>query len=62
MRKYVIEWSMACLLLVSFYFLSRQAAQVSAELGKQTNTEKMIIVDPGHGGKDPGMEGVGGLE
>ena len=62
MRKYVIEWSMACLLLVSFYFLSRQAAQVSAELGKQANTEKMIIVDPGHGGKDPGMVGVGGLE
>lgn len=61
-RKYVIEWSMACLLLVSFYFLSRQAAQVSAELGKQTNTEEMIIVDPGHGGKDPGMVGVGGLE
>lgn len=62
MRKYVIEWSMACLLLISFYFLSRQAAQVSAELGKQANTEKMIIVDPGHGGKDPGMVGVGGLE
>ena len=61
MRKYVIEWSMACLLLVSFYFLSRQAAQVSAELGKQKNTET-IMVDPGHGGKDPGMVGVGGLE
>ena len=61
MRKYVIEWSMACLLLISFYFLSRQAAQVSAELGKQKNTET-IMVDPGHGGKDPGMVGVGGLE
>ncbi len=60
-RKYVIEWSMACLLLISFYFLSRQAAQVSAELGKQKNTET-IMVDPGHGGKDPGMVGVGGLE
>ncbi len=62
MRKHVIEWIMACLLLVSFYFLSRQAAQVSVEMGSRQNGTETIIVDPGHGGKDPGMVGVGGLE
>lgn len=50
MRKHVIEWIMACLLLVSFYFLSRQAAQVSVEMGSRQNGTETIIVDPGHGG------------
>lgn len=52
---------MSCVLLLSFFFLSRQAAQVSSELGAE-NEKKTIIVDPGHGGSDPGMVGVGGLE
>lgn len=62
MRKHVMEWIMACLLLVSFYFLSRQAAQVSLEIGSRQNRMETIVVDPGHGGKDPGMVGLGGLE
>lgn len=40
---------MSCVLLLSFFFLSRQAAQVSSELGAE-NEKKTIIVDPGHGG------------
>lgn len=58
MKKHVLELTMACLLLVSFYFLSREAASVSNEIHK----EKVIVVDAGHGGMDPGMIGVGGLE
>ena len=52
---------MACLLLVSFYFLSRQAAQVFVTT-KNREKSQVIAVDPGHGGTDPGMIGVDGLE
>lgn len=53
-----MELIMACLLLVSFYFLSREAADVSKEM----NNQRVIVVDAGHGGVDPGMIGVNGLE
>lgn len=59
MKKYVMEITMAALLLLSFYFLSREAAVASAELKEK---QKVIVVDPGHGGMDPGMLGVGRLE
>lgn len=52
-----MELFMACLLLVCFFFLSREAAEVSNEM----NGKKTILVDAGHGGADPGMIGVGGL-
>lgn len=54
-----MELVMACLLLVSFYFLSREAAVASGEIHTD---EKLILVDAGHGGMDPGMVGVGNLE
>ena len=59
MKKYRIELTMACLLLVCFYLLSRQAAVISVN---QTERGTQILVDAGHGGSDPGMIGVGGLE
>lgn len=63
LRKYVIELVMACLLLVSFYGLSRQAATVSVWMNSETAQAKdLIVLDPGHGGSDPGMIGVDGLE
>lgn len=58
-RKYGMELIMACLLLVSFYLLSRQAAVVSVQMAEGG---KLILVDPGHGEGDPGMIGAGGLE
>ncbi len=71
-RKYGMELIMACLLLVSFYLLSRQAAVVSVQMeagqeavGKEEQKPadgNLILVDPGHGEDDPGMIGAGGLE
>lgn len=58
MKKRLLEVIMACLMLVCFYLLSREAALAARE---ETN-EKLILVDSGHGGEDPGMVGVGGLE
>ena len=56
MKKYGLELMLGCLLLVSFLILSKQAAEVS-ETMSSTENSKIILVDAGHGGADPGMIG-----
>mgnify|MGYP002317463830 FL=1 len=58
MKKHAMELIMGCLLLLCFYCLSREAAAVSARMSQK----KVIVVDCGHGGIDPGMIGIDGLK
>lgn len=53
-----MELLIGCFLLVCFYYLSREAAVVTVEM----NQKKVIVVDCGHGGSDPGMIGIDGLK
>lgn len=62
LKKHNAETFMAVLLILCFWVLARQAAEVSADLNEPKSTGKVIVVDAGHGGDDPGMIGIGSLE
>ena len=46
---------MLLLLLAGVYFLSREAARVTM---LETGKPRMVVIDAGHGGDDPGKVGV----
>ena len=57
------RWARRCMalcMLLSIYLLSREGAILTAKMG--TETKGRIIIDSGHGGIDPGVVGIGGLQ
>lgn len=59
MKKHYMEILMGGLLLVCVYFLSKEAAAVSTTMNQ---SKGVLMVDCGHGGMDPGMIGINGVQ
>ena len=59
MQNKVISGIMAVCLLVSMFYLARTAAQYTMNWQKRSE-EKIVIIDAGHGGNDPGKVGING--
>ena len=55
LKKKTMEVLMAALLLAAAYCLSREGAKLAEKIEGE---KKIVIVDPGHGGMDPGKIGV----
>ncbi len=53
------ELGMGILLLAGAFMLSGEAVSV---LNTQNDKKKVVLIDPGHGGEDPGMVGIDELE
>lgn len=59
MKKKTMEFVMAGLLLLGILGLTRGMAITVAAPGEKA---PVVVIDPGHGGRDPGMVGLDGLE
>ena len=60
MWKRWIKRLMAVGMLFAIYFLSREGAVLAGK--EQFQEPKVIVIDSGHGGIDPGVVGIDGLE
>ena len=47
---------MAVFLLIGVFFLAREGAEMAA--GENKDYDYTVVLDPGHGGSDPGKVGV----
>ena len=56
MKRKIIELSMAIFLLIGVFFLAREGAEMAA--GENKDYDYTVVLDPGHGGSDPGKVGV----
>ncbi len=59
MQKKYIRLFMSVFLLMAMYFLAKEAAVYTNGLPQQAE-ERVVVIDVGHGGKDPGKVGVNG--
>lgn len=59
MKRKTLEIGMGILLLAGAVILSRQGAVFVSNM-KQADTKKVVVIDAGHGGADPGKVGVSG--
>lgn len=55
-KKKIWELGMAALLLAGVFCLAREGAEIVSK--QQEDTEYTVVVDPGHGGSDPGKVGI----
>lgn len=60
MKRY-LEVMMAVILLLLAFFLSRQGAFLASKQKQGTDRGYVVVIDPGHGGNDPGKVGVSGV-
>lgn len=58
MKKRLMELGMGIMLLAGIFLLSKEVVQVA---GGGEGEKQVILVDPGHGGIDPGMVGIDNL-
>lgn len=59
MKKRSFEIVMGIMLLAGIFILSREVVQV---MNTEDVVSKVILIDPGHGGSDPGMIGIDDLQ
>lgn len=57
LKKRAMELLMAVLFLAGAYYLSREGARMVEKIEDRKQT---VVVDPGHGGSDPGKIGING--
>ncbi|MBS6195876.1 MAG: N-acetylmuramoyl-L-alanine amidase [Clostridiales bacterium] len=56
MRKKILEMGMAVLMLAGIFWLAREGARMAS--GQAGEKDFVVVVDPGHGGSDPGKVGI----
>lgn len=49
---------MSVFLLAAMYFLAKEAAMYTNTMTQQPEEKKVVVIDVGHGGKDPGKVGI----
>lgn len=59
-KNKILEMIMIGLLLVSMLLLSKSVALTVTTMGAKNIEQRIVVIDPGHGGADPGKVGING--